>query len=362
MAICAQNGCDKKTRSAKYCNIHRCTKKDCDEDVVDGFRRCETHGKRCKLCALFTNRIYCKRHECEINGCGCIKVKYYKLCLKHKCEAYDCVFRSIENTKYCDLHTCEIQGCNNENLPQKKYCRYHTCVVCGEVYPHARKSIYIDGYKKITQFCDDHKCGICGSESYTIIEVKDRQIVVCEFHSVVCNKIDCTDYKYGNYIYCPYHNCFFDNCNQCAKNRVEIDRISHDSINLCDVHTQYAIKQIKKYNTVDWHNWKTLRIAKPAGRYCSIMMCMNKVVPKNMVCLDHYWKPKCLYCLSDDKCAISCSHKCDMPCTNGRCKDMLYMRKHKTKHNYYSLSHAKFIVDNAPMIIPQMARIIAEYL
>ena len=163
MAICAQDGCHKKIRSTGYCNIHRCSKKGCDRCAISEFWRCEVHIKKCKLCTAFTNRTYCKRHECKISKCRNAEIEYFGLCSIHKCIKYDCINQSIKDEKFCRLHLCAVKGCCEPNLPRKNHCKSHTCMICDDFYPYNSFEDYLlEG--KITQYCGKHKCDICDYE------------------------------------------------------------------------------------------------------------------------------------------------------------------------------------------------------
>ena len=359
MPICEQDGCGKKTRNTKYCSIHRCTKKGCDKYAISGFGRCKVHTKQCKLCVDYTNRTYCKRHECKVDKCYKAQIKYFELCEIHKCTKYDCINQSLTDEKFCKLHLCTVKGCCEANLPHKNHCKSHTCLICGDFYPYSSFEDYLLS-GRVTQYCSKHSCDICGHDADNVITVKGRKILVCSFHDEICNKIDCTNTRLHDTTYCPEHKCFFDKCVLYAENDILV--CVGISIAVCEYHTQYAFTELKNNRNICFDRWQNCNVRRPVGKYCKIINCMNKAISKHVFCIDHYWMPKCLYCLTDGKCAKSCSHKCEIPCTDGRCSDPLYMRKHRTKHNYYLLSRTKFIADSAPVFIPQIARIVAEYL
>jgi hypothetical protein len=245
-----------------------------------------------------------------------------------------------------------VDECGDAKLPGKNYCDYHTCVICGDANTTFGKT-----------FCDKHVCDICGDNSQLhTTTIKKRQLILCQFHMTTCAVLDCFEERSPYTPYCLNHRCAWDNCEEQAKNsRVDIHNSTY---NLCDHHAQHYDNEKIWSNGVRLfsQHYISQKSLMQKGKYCASLLCMNRAMPKNVVCMDHYWKPNCLYCLSDGKCTQSCTHKYVAPCVDKRCQDVLYMRKHRTTHDYYLLSYAKYIKNNAPgVLIPQIIRIIAEY-
>lgn len=403
MTQCVVAGCSKDTKKHLFCTDHKCVRLKCQKHRTQT-QFCDDHMKRCRMCAqpVADGKKLCVEHACVVDDCDGVSDGPYNLCTNHRCSIAYCtaqkitevvhgplqefvrdsrhidlrytnprsaklIERAAQAMAYCHTHKCVVDICKNNKFGPSEYCiDHHTCKVCHKFPPKTKCS-------------GVHHCDLCGEVAVANAIIKNKHIYVCGFHAYACASFGCKKSKSDpRDTYCSEHRCStFRHCNKKA---------SPDADGVCEKHKcvepgcrkekdnnrpwcyEHSVgrrlrRQQREQNEQDEPEPKA---TVDNGRICVHLTCTNKTIKKNKMCINHYWKPRCLYCLSDGACSAQCPHSqfCELPCRNKLCVDTLYIRKNnRTNYNYYMISKARYIADNMPknaLLFP-IVMIIASY-
>jgi len=135
----------------RYCKKHQCPAEEAPgrpcsmrKKSVDDF--CSSHYVvPCKMDACkapsFDGSLHCELHSCSYRGCqkDARPGKGFEFCEDHKCSDMNCqsgrkrveVDGALRLEPYCRRHECQINGCRSKKYPDKGYCVAHCCNVDG---------------------------------------------------------------------------------------------------------------------------------------------------------------------------------------------------------------------------------------